>query len=187
MSNEQEMRDDRDFDLLRRAAGHWGHRPADEATAEPDEEMAMTLAALLDGRLSESERDSVEALFAAEPAATARFLAADAAMGAQEAAPDRLIQRATALVPGAAGAAAGGANTTAFSRWLGRTFGIVRNENWVFTGRVTLAGWALGLVLFVGISVFGFEFGRYGYAVAQEQFGAEQAIGAAAQFNDLAL
>jgi len=151
----------------------------------------MTLAALLDGRLSESERDSVEALFAAEPAATARFLAADAAMGAQEAAPDRLIQRATALVPGAAmasaAAVAGDEKVSAVSRWLGRTFGIVRNENWVFTGRVTLAGWALGLVLFVGISVFGFGFGRYGYAVAQEQFGAEQAIERAAQFNDLAL
>lgn len=141
--------------------------------AEPE---PLLLAAYLDGRLDEAERDRVEALLAASPRALEVFLAADAALGATQAAPERLLARAAGLVPGEASEPSRGG-------WLRRLFAPAPAGGAFRLQPLTLA---LTLVAVLAVSAAGFEIGRFGYAVAAEE-GLVGATTAMAELDGLGL
>ena len=106
----------------------------------------LLLAAYLEGRLTGMEVERAEALLAASPATLDLLLASRTALGEGLEAPESLIARAEGLVRPLKPARQVGGGT---SRW--RSF-------W----------WAAATaVLLLGLSVGGFELGRFGYAQAE--------------------
>jgi anti-sigma factor RsiW len=141
--------------LWRRTAERFG-APASTPPAEGD---ALLLAAYLDGRLDPAEQEHCEARLAAEPALLELFLSADAAVGATQSVTERQLARAAALVAGEKPARPGLSS---------RLFGSRRETGGWFRQRATsLAATAAAVVL---VSVLGFEIGRFGYAVAAENY-----------------
>lgn len=155
--------DHNDTALQRENRALW--QAARERFAAPPEAEALDpllLAAYLDGRLTEEERDRVEALLAASPEALETYLAADEALGAAQPAPERLLARAAALVPGEALAPP----ARRFA-WLRGLFGAGPAAGGGF--RLQPVTLALTLAAILAVSVAGFEIGRFGYAVAAEE------------------
>lgn len=148
--------------------------PADGTVDEADE--ANHLSAYLDGRLSGDALEAFEARLAASPALLDACLAADGALGASEPAPDRLLRRAAALVPGEAMAPA--AREGFWSRLFGGStagtagLGGLALETGGERGGLLLRPMTLAATLaaILVISVAGFELGRFGYAVAAETY-----------------
>lgn len=106
----------------------------------------LLLAAYLDGRLTGTEAERAEALLAASPATLQLALASRSAAGQGSLVPESLLARAERLVQTQAPArrVVGGG-----TRW--------RSLWWT----------AATAVLLLGLSVGGFELGRYGYAQAE--------------------
>lgn len=156
------MQDKHQLDETERREGKALWAAATRAFAQPAPVAAgpdnLTLAAYLDARLDERQRDEVEGQAAASPETLELLLAADAALGAQAVPSERLLARAAALVPGERFSRPG-----LLTRMLG---GGVRREAF----RLRPVGLAAALSMVLLVSVVGFELGRFGYAAAAETF-----------------
>jgi anti-sigma factor RsiW len=98
MNRTEDMDDPADRGLWRRS------RMAETAREEADH--LLDLAAFAEGRLEDEERERIEAILAADPGAAADVEAARALAASEAADPpalDRMIARATALIPEQAG------------------------------------------------------------------------------------
>lgn len=160
--------------------------PAGAPAEGPDDEAAAAnrLAAYLDGRLEAAGAERLEAELAASPSALEAFLSADAAVGATQAPPERLLRRAAALVPGEALAPAVRSRGGLWSRLFGgagglSAGGISGGVSGGVSGGAALQGGTLGLrpaalvavlAAVLLVSAAGFELGRLGYDVAAESY-----------------
>ncbi|HYE05926.1 MAG TPA: hypothetical protein VEL07_10465 [Planctomycetota bacterium] len=87
-----------DADLVRRARASADRRARTAPPAAADDVDDLRLAAWLDGRLDEGERDAVDAALAARPELVDRLLDARAALATPAIAQARSVERAQALV-----------------------------------------------------------------------------------------
>lgn len=132
-------------------------RPASESQEGPD---SLTLAAYLDGRLSETEKTAVEAWLAESPTALDTLVAASGALSEPSSpAPDGLIERASAL---AGESQASGPRTAPWRTTFASAFAGPARYFWVasFAAIVLISGGAfeLGQVAFVNTAALEQEF-----------------------------
>jgi anti-sigma factor RsiW len=152
----ESLADTADLALWRRTTERFG-APAGTPQAEAD---ALLLAAYLDGRLDPAELELCEARLAAEPALLELFLQSDEALGATQAVSERQLARAAKLVAG---------EELARPSLASRLFGSRREAGggWLRQRAASLAATVAAVVL---VSALGFEIGRFGYAVAAENY-----------------
>ncbi|GAB5467759.1 MAG: hypothetical protein Kilf2KO_07890 [Rhodospirillales bacterium] len=137
-----------DSALITRMQQAWPQN--DETRVESD---PLELAAYLDGRLDEAARADFEAKLAVDPDARALWLAADAALGASEPAPDSLLARARALASEDAPR-----RDAAVGSWWNRLSAAFTGQ-----GRFGGLGWTAAGLLFLAVCLGGFELGHYGF------------------------
>ncbi len=139
-----------DRDLLARARQHWGSADAEQtSTSDP-----LSLAAFIDGRLNETEKESVERRLACDADTRELWVRSTEAVSAYEAPPSLLLRRITEMGPDTLG------SPVTFLQRFAASVAMARPADGL--------AWAAAAVLFVMICLGGFELGTYGYASARD-------------------
>lgn len=174
--NETDKSDPRDPSLWRRyRSDQEGLSGSQEIAGRPD---SLTLAAYLDGTLSEAERERLEIRLAHAPDDLELVLAArDVLADGAGPAPDPLVARACALVPEAASPAGNILSGLAES-----AVGLLRAGGW-FWRPAAWSGVATAMILACAI---GFQLGQSGYAgvLSVERFQAWEVVGVLGQSTE---